>query len=136
MSDFADHEQVIFCSDDKSGLKAIIAIHNSNLGPALGGCRMWPYATEEDAVRDVLRLSRGMTYKSALANLKLGGGKSVVIGNPRTQKTPALLEALACAIERAVSETKMSAQPGQQETSFGDAAIAIAERLRAFTARL
>ena len=100
MSDFADHEQVVFCSDDKSGLKAIIAIHNSNLGPALGGCRMWPYATEEDAVRDVLRLSRGMTYKSALANLKLGGGKSVVIGNPRTQKTPALLEALACAIER------------------------------------
>ncbi len=100
LSDFADHEQVVFCSDDKSGLKAIIAIHNSNLGPALGGCRMWPYPTEEDAIRDVLRLSRGMTYKSALANLKLGGGKSVVIGNPRTQKTPALLEALARAIEQ------------------------------------
>lgn len=100
MRDFADHEQVVFCSDDKSGLKAIIAIHNSNLGPALGGCRMWPYASEEEAVRDVLRLSRGMTYKSALANLKLGGGKSVVIGNPRTQKTPQLLEALARAVER------------------------------------
>ena len=99
LSDFADHEQVVFCSDDKSGLKAIIAVHNSNLGPALGGCRMWPYATEEEAVRDVLRLSRGMTYKSAMANLKLGGGKSVVIGNPRTQKTPALLEALARAVE-------------------------------------
>lgn len=98
-SDFADHEQVVFCSDDKSGLKAIIAVHNSNLGPALGGCRMWPYANEGEAVRDVLRLSRGMTYKSAMANLKLGGGKSVVIGNPRTQKTPALLEALARAIE-------------------------------------
>lgn len=99
MRDFADHEQVVFCSDDKSGLNAIIAIHNSNLGPALGGCRMWPYANEGEAVRDVLRLSRGMTYKSALANLKLGGGKSVVIGNPRTQKTPALLEALARSIE-------------------------------------
>ena len=100
MRDFADHEQVVFCSDDKSGLKAIIAVHNSNLGPALGGCRMWPYASEEEAVRDVLRLSRGMTYKSALAGLKLGGGKSVVIGNPRTQKTPQLLEALARAVER------------------------------------
>ncbi len=99
MQDFADHEQVVFCSDDKSGLKTIVAIHNSNLGPALGGCRMWPYASEEEAVRDVLRLSRGMTYKSAMANLKLGGGKSVVIGNPRTDKTPALLEALARAID-------------------------------------
>jgi leucine dehydrogenase len=100
MRDFADHEQVVFCSDDKSGLKAIIAVHNSNLGPALGGCRMWPYASEEEAVRDVLRLSRGMTYKSAMANLKLGGGKSVIIGNPRTQKTPELLAAFARAVER------------------------------------
>lgn len=100
LSDFADHEQVVFCSDDKSGLKAIIAIHNSNLGPALGGCRMWPYATEEEAVRDVLRLSRGMTYKSAMANLKLGGGKSVIIGNPRTEKTPELLAAFARALEQ------------------------------------
>ncbi|AWI75618.1 amino acid dehydrogenase [Parazoarcus communis] len=99
LSDFADHEQVVFCSDDKSGLKAIIAVHNSNLGPALGGCRMWPYASEEEAVRDVLRLSRGMTYKSAMANLKLGGGKSVIIGNPRTEKTPALLAAFARALE-------------------------------------
>ena len=100
LSDFADHEQVVFVSDDKSGLKAIIAVHNSNLGPALGGCRMWPYATEEEAVRDVLRLSRGMTYKSAMANLKLGGGKSVIIGNPRTQKTPELLAAFARALEQ------------------------------------
>ncbi|MCF8150050.1 MAG: amino acid dehydrogenase [Burkholderiaceae bacterium] len=99
MPDFADHEQVVFCSDDASGLKAIIAVHNSNLGPALGGCRMWPYASEDEALRDVLRLSRGMSYKSAMANLKLGGGKTVVIGNPRTDKTPALLEALARAIE-------------------------------------
>ena len=100
LSDFADHEQVVFVSDDKSGLKAIIAVHNSNLGPALGGCRMWPYASEEEAVRDVLRLSRGMTYKSAMANLKLGGGKSVIIGNPRTHKTPELLAAFARALEQ------------------------------------
>ncbi|WP_332671446.1 Glu/Leu/Phe/Val dehydrogenase dimerization domain-containing protein [Aromatoleum sp.] len=97
--DFADHEQVVFCSDERSGLKAIIAVHNSNLGPALGGCRMWPYASEDEAVRDVLRLSRGMTYKSAIANLKLGGGKSVIIGNPRTDKTPELLRAFARAVE-------------------------------------
>ena len=100
LSDFADHEQVVFVSDDKSGLKAIIAVHNSNLGPALGGCRMWPYGSEEEAIRDVLRLSRGMTYKSAMAELKLGGGKSVIIGNPRTQKTPELLAAFARALER------------------------------------
>lgn len=100
LPDFADHEQVVFCSDAASGLKAIIAVHNSNLGPALGGCRMWPYASEAEAVHDVLRLSRGMTYKSALAGLKLGGGKSVVIGNPRTDKTPALLKALARAIDQ------------------------------------
>ena len=96
--DFADHEQVVFCSDDASGLKAIIAVHNSHLGPALGGCRMWHYATEDDAIRDVLRLSRGMTYKSALAGLRLGGGKSVIIGNPRTVRTPALLDAFARAL--------------------------------------
>ncbi|MBL8368534.1 MAG: Glu/Leu/Phe/Val dehydrogenase [Candidatus Accumulibacter sp.] len=100
LPDFADHEQVVFCSDDASGLKAIIAVHNSNLGPALGGCRMWHYATEDDAIRDVLRLSRGMTYKSALAGLKLGGGKSVIIGNPRTDKTPALLDAFARALNQ------------------------------------
>lgn len=100
LRDFADHEQVVFCSDDASGLKAIIAVHNSNLGPALGGCRMWHYASEDDAIRDVLRLARGMTYKSALAGLQLGGGKSVIIGNPRTDKTPALLDAFARSLNR------------------------------------
>src|SRR5271166_124426 len=92
---FADHEQVVFCCDPHSGLKAIIAIHNRNRGPALGGCCMWPYASEDEAVRDVLRLSRGMTYKSAISNLDLGGGKSVILGNPRTQKTEPLLRAMA-----------------------------------------
>ena len=92
--DYAAHENVVFCRDPKSGLKAIIAIHNTNLGPSLGGCRMYPYASEQDALSDVLRLSRGMTYKSALAGLPLGGGKSVIIGDPKTDKSDALFEAL------------------------------------------
>jgi leucine dehydrogenase len=93
--EFDGHEQVVFCHDPASGLKAIIAIHNTNRGPALGGCRMWPYASEAEALTDVLRLSRGMTYKSALAELPYGGGKSVVIGDPRRHKNEALLRALA-----------------------------------------
>lgn len=88
-----DHEEVIFCRDKASGLKAIIALHNTALGPALGGCRMWPYANEEEALIDVLRLSKGMTYKAAVAGLNLGGGKSVIIGNPKTEKTEALFRA-------------------------------------------
>ncbi|WP_290647966.1 Glu/Leu/Phe/Val dehydrogenase dimerization domain-containing protein [Aquisalimonas sp.] len=92
--DFDDHEQVVFCCDPSVGLKAIIAIHNTNRGPSLGGCRMWPYPTEEEALQDVLRLSRGMTYKSAISNLPLGGGKSVIIGNPRADKNEALLRAM------------------------------------------
>lgn len=87
-----DHEQVVFCQSKCSGLRAIIAIHSTTLGPALGGVRMWPYATEEDALKDVLRLSRGMTYKAAVTNLALGGGKAVIIGDPKTQKTRELLE--------------------------------------------
>lgn len=91
--DFDDHRHVLFCRDAATGLKAIIAIHDVTRGPALGGCRMWPYAGEEEAVRDVLRLSRGMTYKSALAGLPLGGGKSVILGDSRKDKTPALFQA-------------------------------------------
>jgi len=92
--EFDNHQQVAFFKDKKTGLKAIIAVHNTNLGPALGGCRMWPYATDEEALTDVLRLSRGMTYKSALANLKLGGGKAVIIGDPHSQKSDELLYAM------------------------------------------
>src|SRR5690606_12787228 len=84
------HEEVLFCNDSTTGLRAIIALHDTTLGPALGGTRMWPYATEADALEDVLRLSRGMTYKSSLAGLDLGGGKAVIIGDPRTQKTEAM----------------------------------------------
>lgn len=85
-----DHEQVVFCQDQATGLKAIIAVHNTVCGPALGGTRMWNYATEAEAVTDVLRLSRGMTYKNALAGLNLGGGKAVIIGDSKTQKNEAL----------------------------------------------
>lgn len=90
MSTF-DHEQVVFCQDKATGLRAIIAIHNTVLGPAVGGTRMWAYATEDEAVTDVLRLSRGMTYKNALAGLNIGGGKAVIIGDARTQKNEALI---------------------------------------------
>src|SRR5688572_19842237 len=85
-----DHEQVVFCNDKESGLRAIIAIHNTTLGPALGGCRVWPYKSEEDALRDALRLSRGMTYKSAAAGLNLGGGKAVIIGDAKVIKSEKL----------------------------------------------
>lgn len=88
-----DHEEVIFCYDKTAGLKAIIAVHNTTLGPALGGTRMWPYAKEEDALVDVLRLSKGMTYKAACAGLNLGGGKAVIIGDPKKDKSELLFRA-------------------------------------------
>ncbi len=85
------HEQIVFCQDNATGLKAIIAIHNTVLGPGLGGTRMWTYANEKDAVRDALRLSRGMTYKASVAGLNLGGAKAVIIGDPKTAKSEALM---------------------------------------------
>ncbi len=88
---FDDHEQIVFCNDKDTGLKAIIGIHNTVLGPALGGTRMWNYKNEWEALNDVLRLSRGMTFKSAITGLNLGGGKAVIIGDAKTQKTPALM---------------------------------------------
>ena len=86
-----NHEQVLFCNDNDTGLKAIIAIHNTVLGPSLGGTRMWPYNSEMEALTDALRLSRGMTYKSAAAGLNLGGGKAVIIGDSRTQKNETMM---------------------------------------------
>lgn len=86
-----NHEQVVFCNDNDTGLKAIIAIHNTVLGPALGGTRMWNYASETEAMHDVMRLSRGMTYKAAAAGLNLGGGKAVIIGDSTKIKSEALL---------------------------------------------
>lgn len=88
---FDDHEQVVFCQDKDTGLKAIIGIHNTVLGPALGGTRMWNYTNEWEAVNDVLRLSRGMSFKSSISGLNLGGGKAVIIGDAKTQKTPELM---------------------------------------------
>ena len=91
--DTTGHEEVVFCHNKDAGLKAIIAIHNTVLGPSLGGLRMWPYKSEQEAINDVLRLSRGMTYKNAVAGLNLGGGKAVIIGDPATDKSEALFRA-------------------------------------------
>ncbi|MGB3077412.1 MAG: Glu/Leu/Phe/Val dehydrogenase dimerization domain-containing protein [Chitinophagales bacterium] len=85
-----DHEEVVFCHDKSSGLRSIIAIHNTVLGPALGGTRFWNYASDQEAITDALRLSRGMTYKAAITGLHLGGGKAVIIGDSRKEKSEAL----------------------------------------------
>ena len=98
LPDFDNHEQVVFCSDEASGLKAIIAIHSSKLGPAVGGCRMWDYVSDEEALVDALRLSKGMTYKNAMAGLNMGGGKSVIIGDAKNIKSTALFEAFGEAL--------------------------------------
>ncbi|GGK35811.1 valine dehydrogenase [Pilimelia terevasa] len=95
----AGHEQVVFCEDRKSGLKAIIGIYSTALGPALGGTRFYPYASEADALHDVLDLSRGMAYKNALANLDLGGGKAIIWGDPDQIKSEALLRAYGRFVE-------------------------------------
>ncbi|MBB5148766.1 Glu/Leu/Phe/Val dehydrogenase [Ureibacillus thermosphaericus] len=89
-----DYEQLVFCQDKNSGLKAIIAIHDTTLGPALGGARMWPYQSEEEAIEDALRLARGMTYKNAVSGLNLGGGKTVIIGDPAKDKNEEMFRAL------------------------------------------
>ena len=98
--EFDGHEQVVYSHDDATGLRAIVAIHNTRRGPALGGCRMWPYAGEAAALEDALRLSRGMTYKAAMAGLDLGGGKAVIIGDAKADKTEALMKAFGRAVDR------------------------------------
>ncbi len=98
--DFDCHEQVSFFYDKIIGLKVVIAIHNTNRGPALGGCRMWPYTDEQHAITDALRLSRGMTYKAAMANLPFGGGKAVIIGDSHQDKSPALFRAFGKCVEQ------------------------------------
>lgn len=96
---FEAHEGVHAFFDEKSGLKAIVAVHSTALGPAAGGCRMWPYADAEAALDDALRLSRAMSFKNAMADIGLGGGKAVIIGDARTQKTPDLFEAFGRAVD-------------------------------------
>lgn len=117
---FDDHEQIVFCQDKDTGLKAIIGIHNTVLGPALGGTRMWPYENEWQALNDVLRLSRGMTYKSAISGLELGGGKAVIIGNSKTEKTPELMKSFARFVE-GLSGQYITAEDMGMETSDMDA---------------
>ncbi|HHY39600.1 MAG TPA: Glu/Leu/Phe/Val dehydrogenase [Clostridia bacterium] len=95
----AGHERVVFCHDERTSLSAIIAIHSTVLGPALGGCRWWPYRNEDDALDDVLRLSKAMTYKNAAAGLDLGGGKSVIIGDPAGRRHPDMLRSFAECVE-------------------------------------
>jgi len=124
--DFDHHEQVVFCNDPSAGLKAIIAIHNTNRGPALGGCRMYPYPIEREALTDVLRLSRGMSYKAAIANLPLGGGKSVIIGDPAGDKTPQLIRAMGVAVERLAGRYIVAEDSG---TNVADLQL-IAEKTR------
>ncbi len=97
--EFDGHEQLVFGHDPATDLRALIAIHDTSLGPAMGGCRMWPYASEAEAVTDALRLSRGMTQKSALAGLALGGGKAVIMGDPNQHKTPELMRAMGRVID-------------------------------------
>lgn len=97
--DKKEHEQVVFCNDPDTGLKSIIAIHNTDIGPALGGCRMWNYESEEAALKDVLRLSRGMSYKAAIANLNLGGGKSIIIGDAKKDKSEILFRSFGRFVE-------------------------------------
>lgn len=97
---FMGHEQVVFCHDRASGLKAIIGVHSTVLGPALGGTRMWAYQSEHEALRDVLRLSRGMTFKASISGLDLGGGKAVIIGDSRTEKTDEMMLAFGRMVDR------------------------------------
>jgi len=97
--DFDGHEEVVYCHDATSGLKAVIAIHSTKLGPALGGCRMWPYVNREEALADVLRLSQGMSYKQAVAHIDRGGGKAVILGDPLHDKTPDLVRAFGQFVE-------------------------------------
>ncbi|GLP97858.1 Leu/Phe/Val dehydrogenase [Paraferrimonas sedimenticola] len=97
---FDNHEQLVFCQDPETGLRAIIAVHDTTLGPAVGGCRMWNYESDEEAINDVLRLSRGMTYKNALAGLDFGGGKSVIMADPRTKDREALFRAFGRAVHK------------------------------------
>lgn len=112
------HEQVIFNYDRASGLKAIIAIHDTTLGPALGGCRMLPYATEEAALTDVLRLSEGMTFKSAAAGLDFGGGKTVIIGDPASDKAEGLFRALGRFIDTLHGRYRTGEDVGTSEDDF------------------
>ncbi|HWI64458.1 MAG TPA: Glu/Leu/Phe/Val dehydrogenase dimerization domain-containing protein [Symbiobacteriaceae bacterium] len=112
------HEQVIFCYDKVTGLKAIIAIHDTTLGPALGGCRMWPYDSEDAALEDAFRLSKGMTYKSAASGQNHGGGKSVIWGNPKTDKSEEFFRAFGRFVETLGGRFITGTDVGTEKTDF------------------
>lgn len=112
------HEQVLYWNDPTCSLRAIIAVHSTVLGPTLGGSRMFPYASEDDALSDVLRLSRGMTYKAAVAGVRLGGGKSVIIGNPATDKTDELLKSFARFVDTLGGRYTASVDVGTSEADL------------------
>src|ERR687898_1122556 len=105
-------KKVVLCNDTDTGLRAVIAIHSTALGPAAGGLRMWTYTSEEEAIMDALRLGRGMTYKYAAAGVNLGGGKAVIIGDPRTQKSEALIRAMGRFIQSLNGEYKTGEDVG------------------------
>jgi len=127
LADFDNHEQVVFFSDKETGLKGIIAIHDSTLGAAVGGCRMWDYASDEEALIDALRLSKGMTYKNAMAGLRMGGGKSVIIGDAKKIKSEALFKAFGVALDR-LNGRYLSAE----DVNITTADIAIANTMTPF----
>jgi leucine dehydrogenase len=122
--EFDGHELVSFGHEAATGLKAIIAVHSSTLGPAAGGCRMWPYATTTEAVADVLRLSRGMSYKNAMAQLPFGGGKAVIIGDASNAKTPELFEAFGRFVESQGGRYITAEDVGTTTTDMGNVARA------------
>src|SRR5690242_309615 len=122
-----DYEQVVFCHHRATGLRAIVAVHSTALGPALGGTRFYPYTHEDDALEDVLRLARGMTYKAALAGLDLGGGKAVILGDPNLDKNEALLRAFARYVDALGGRYITAEDVG---TTLGDRRVAVAGRLR------
>ncbi|MCC6469763.1 MAG: Glu/Leu/Phe/Val dehydrogenase [Alphaproteobacteria bacterium] len=141
--DYDGHERVVYLRDARAGLSAIIALHSTALGPAFGGCRMWPYRDDGQALADVLRLSRGMTYKAAICELPFGGGKSVILGDSRRDKTPELLRAMGRAVESLGGRYIIADDVGttlddlavmRQETSHTAAATAAAKAPLAVTA--
>ena len=141
--DYDNHEHVVFHRDPATGLTAIIALHSTVLGPAFGGCRMYPYDDEDQALTDALRLSRGMTYKAAICDLPYGGGKSVIIGDPKTDKTPSLLRAMGRLVEALSGRYIIADDVGtslddlavmRRETTYTAAATAAAQEPLAVTA--
>ena len=120
--EFDDHELVVFHRDPASGLRAIVAIHNTNLGRGLGGCRVYPYASEDGALTDALRLSRGMTYKAALAGLQQGGGKSVIMADPRTEKTPEMMRAMGRLVRKLGGQYVIAEDSGTDDADMREVA--------------